>query len=326
MSKRSWIVALAVFSVGGMLIQPAGGAEYPTRPIELMIGMAPGGTLDILCRLIADMAPKYLKEPMIVVNKPGAGGSIAAADIISSRPDGYKLLFQDNFFMPVTVKTQKVPFKQTDLIPIANFAEYKNGLAVRGDSPWKTLKDLLDYGKKNPGTMKWGHQGRGVAPHIQTLLTFRKAGVDAIDIPYRGSGEVLTALLGGHVDAGCLPYGTIIDHIKGGRVRYLVLSSSRRFADLPDVPSALELGFKEVAMLSVFAGVYAHKDIPEDVKKILLDTFQKMANTPELKKGILEKVGNEPKFEGPETMTESMKRIEEIAVPVLKELGIYVER
>lgn len=262
---------------------------------------------------------------MVVVNKPGAGGSIAAADVISSKPDGYKLVTLTNFFFATTIKTQKAPFEQNDLIPIANFMQYKNGFVVKGDSPWKTFRDLLDYGKKNPGTLRWGHQGRGITTHMNGLLIFKKTDIHAIDVPYKGTAEVLTALLGGHVDLGTIPYGPIKDHLKRGTLKYLVFFSDRRYTDQPDVPCAVELGFADVGKLMTFGGLYAHKNTPEDIRRILLDVFTKTLMDPELKKGI-QNLGDEPRFEGPEFMKESIKKGEEVGIPIIKELGLYVEK
>jgi tripartite-type tricarboxylate transporter receptor subunit TctC len=314
---------LAMILAANFFIQVAVGKEYPTKPIEIVCPYTPGSSVDILARLIADLAPKYLNQPMIVTTKPGAGGSIAAADVISSKPDGYKVVILSNAFFAITIKTQKVPFEQDDLVPLANFIEYKNGMAVKGDSPWKTLNDLLDYAKKNPGKLRWAHSGRGITTHLGGLLIFRKAGVETIDLPFKGSPEQIAAVLGGHVDAYCGPYGTAKDHAKAGKVRFLVMLSEKRYNDPGDVPCALELGFPEAANLKTYFGLYTHKNTPENIRKTLIDAFKKIYEEPEFKKGI-EKLGEEPIFGGPEFLLEVIKKIEEVGVPVIKELGLYV--
>jgi tripartite-type tricarboxylate transporter receptor subunit TctC len=323
MSKKGFIFILAVLSAAGFFIQIPGASGFPTRQIEIVCPYTPGSSMDIMSRLIADIGPKYFKQPIVVVNKPGAGGSIAAADVIASKPDGHKLVTLTNFFFATTIKTQKVPFEQDDLIPIANFMEYKLGLLVRGDSPWKTFNDLLDYARKNPGKLKWAHTGRGITLHMNGLLIFRKAGVDTIDVPYKGSPEKLAALLGGHVDATTMVYGAVKDHVRAGKVRYLMFFSDRRYSEPSDVPSATELGFPEAAKLITFVGLYGHKGIPEETKKILVDTFRKISEDPEFKKGI-ERIGDEPRFEGPEFLKGAIRRGEEVGVPIIKELGLYV--
>ena len=324
MLRKILFVVLILLAFGWVMVQGSHGKDYPNKPIEILVPYTPGSSMDIMCRLVADIAPKYLGQPLVVINKPGAGGSIAAAEVITSKPDGYKLMETTNFFFAMTVHTQKIPFDPKTLTPLANFMEYKNGFIVRGDSPWKSLNDLLDYARKNPGKLRWSHTGRGISQHLYGVLIFRKAGVETIDVPYKGSPEMLSALLGGHLDACMIVYGAVKDHVNTGKVRYLVTISDRRYSDPPNVPCAVELGFPEVAKLPTFVGLYAHKDTPEEIKRILIETFRKTYEDPEFKKGI-ERLGEEPKFAGPEFMKEAIQNSEKIAIPILKEVGLFVE-
>jgi len=315
---------LAAFSVGSMAIQPALGKDFPTKSVEIVVPFASGSPQDIMSRLVAETAPKYLGQPIVVVNKPGAGGSIAAADVISSKPDGYKLYCGINNFFALTTKTQKIPFDASHLIPLVNFIEYKSGMCVSGSSPWKNLNDLLDYGRKNPGKLRWGHSGRGIKEHIVGSLIFRKAGVEAIDIPYPGGVPQKTAaLLGGHIDASAMTYGTVKDLVRAGKMRFLLVIRDQRYSDPSDVPSAAELGFPEVGRLLTCSGFFIHKDTPEEIKKTLFDVFKKIYDDPEFSKKFKE-LGDEPRFGGPEFLAETIRRSEELGVPMLKELGLYV--
>jgi tripartite-type tricarboxylate transporter receptor subunit TctC len=280
--------------------------------------------MDIPMRLLAETASKYLGQNMIVVNVVGAGGSVAAANLLSSPADGYKLIQLDQLFFATIVKTQKIPFNPNDIVPIANFMIIKMGMVVRTDSPWKTLEDLLNYGKKNPGKLRWGHVGRGTSLHLNGLLLFKKAGIETIEIPYKGAAETVPALLGGHLDAAPMTYLPVKDHIKTGKLRYLVTFSDRRYSDPPNVPSAVELGFPEVSKLQTLFGVYAHKNTPADVKKVLFDVLRKAFDDLDSKKEF-ENIGVEPFFAGPETIREAIKKSEEVGVPMLKELGLYVQ-
>ena len=307
MWKRASLLILSMLLAGSVSIQPVLGQEYPTKPVELLCPYIPGGGADIFARFIAEIASKYSAQPIIVVNKAGAGGSIAAAEVISSKPDGYKLVMLANLFFATTTKTQKIPFDPNNLIPIVNFYELKVGMLVKGDSPWKTLGDLLDYAKKNPGKLRWAHGGRGIGTHLNGLLVFRKAGVETIDVPYKGGPEIVAAVLGGHVDAISINHGGVIDHVKTGSLRYLVSYSDRRYSDLPSVPCAAELGFNEAAKLATLFGFYVHKDSPEKITKTLSDVFKKTCEDPELRK-MITKLGEEPKFGGPEFVRESIKK------------------
>ncbi len=323
MSKK--ITVLTILLAGSLLVQPAAGKEYPTKPIECYSAYTAGSSFDLMARLIADVASKYLGQPVLVINKPGAGGSVAAVDILNTAPDGYRFVMLSSNFFAMTVKTQKISFNPNLLIPVASLTEVKSGMFVRGDSPWKSLSDLLDYAKKNQGNLRWAHAGRGTILHFAPLLIFKKTGVESIEVPYKGSPEILSALLGGHVDAGSGPYGAQKDNVKSGKVRYLVFYSDRRYADPPNVPCAAELGFPEVGRFATLGGLYVHKDTPEKIIKILYDAFKKTSEDPDFKKGI-ENIGEEARFEGAEFNRETIKKAEEVGVPLLKSLGLYVER
>lgn len=321
MFKKIIVLILGMVSFGSVFIQPVQGAEYP-KEIEIYNAYTAGSPVDILCRLVADTAPKYMSQTFTVVNKPGAAGSLAAAEVISSKP-GSKLFLISQFFRAITVKTQKVPFDANYLVPLHTFMRYQNGMTVKGDSPWKTLNDMLDYARKNPNKLKWGHHGRGATTHLAGLMIFVKAGVKTIDVPYPGSPELLAAVLGGHVDISTLSLATTIDHVKAGKIRYLVSFGDSRFREFPDIPCALELGYPEAASMATDLGLYAHKDTPEELKQSLVNGFKKICGDPEFKEKV-RKLGEEVRCDEPKVMAESIKQAEEIGVPIIKELGLYI--
>jgi tripartite-type tricarboxylate transporter receptor subunit TctC len=323
MKKTAVVSILVMLALGSASDGAAASKEFPLKPIELVCIYTPGGTMDLWSRLVGEIAQKYLGQPVQVVSKPGATGSLGAAEVISSKPDGYKLVGLTNFFHATTVKTQKVPFDPDLLVPLATMLEFKHGLCVRGDSPWKTLSDLIEYARKNPGQLKWSHHGRGSTIHIIPLSMFKKAGVQTVDVPYKGGNEQFAALLGGHVDASSNVYSIPKDHVVAGKVRFLVFYSDRRFSDPADVPSAVELGYPEVEKLTTVVSIYTHKNTPENVKKILVDALKKTYDDPEYKKGV-EKLGEVPRWGGPEAAMASIKKAEEAGVPIIKELGLYI--
>jgi tripartite-type tricarboxylate transporter receptor subunit TctC len=323
MLKKLCLLSFSVFFVVFIATQIAFGADYPTKPIEILSPYAPGAAADSATRLAAEIASKYLGQRIVVVNRVGAGGSIAASEVITSKPDGYKLANLSNIFFATTSKTQNIPFDPKDLVPIANIVELRIGIFVRADSPYKTLGDLLNYAKKNPGKVTWAHGGRGLSTHINATLLFRKAGVETVDVPQKSGAELVTALLGGHVDAVLPGYGTVRDHIAAGKVRPLVFFSDHRYPDMPDVPSATELGFPESAKFRTLFGIYAHKDTPVKIRETLTEAFKKASENLDLKKGI-EKLGDDPRYGGPEFMNEAIRNAETLGVPIIKELGLYV--
>jgi tripartite-type tricarboxylate transporter receptor subunit TctC len=322
--RKTLVAVLLVFvCMAWSTVGQTYGKDFPAGPIEVVIPMTAGSTMDLLARLIANTAPKYLGQPLVVVNKPGAGGSVAAAYLISSKPDGYKLMVTTNFFFASTTKTQKVPFDPYDLTPIANFIEYRNGFVVKGDSPWKTFSDVVDFARKNPGKLRWAHTGRGISQHMYGLIIFRKANVETIDIPYKGTPEALSALLGGHVEGSVMVYGPVAEQVRSGAVRYLLAVSERRYSNMPNVPTVVEAGYPEAATLPTYVGLYAHKDTPEAIRKALTDAMRKTYQDPEFQKG-LEALGEQPRFEEPDSMKKAIKSAEVVALPILKEFGLYV--
>jgi tripartite-type tricarboxylate transporter receptor subunit TctC len=226
-----------------------------------------------------------------------------------------------SFYFGGTAKTQELPFDPNDLVPLVNLMEFRFGMMVGGDSPWATLNDLLDYARKNPGKLRWGHPGRAVSIYMSALLIFRKGGVVTSEVPYKGSPQVLASLLGGHIEAATGVYGTVKEQVQAGKIRYLTVYSDKRYSDLPDVPSVVELGFAEAAIPSLI-GFYVHKDTPEAVKQTLMNVFKRTYEDPEFKKGI-ERIGEEPKYGGPELMREAIRKSEEVSLPLLKEFGLY---
>ncbi len=322
--KRTLVLILVVFGFCLSLVHSSYAETYPARPIEILVGFNPGATFDLVARILADAMPKYLGQPVVVINKPGASGAVAASDVVSSPPNGYKLFWAANIFFGSTTKSQKVPFDPNILTPLANFLEFKGAMLIRGDSPWNSLDDVFAYARKNPRKLKWNHAGRGTSLHIGGLIMFRKAGVETLEVPgYKSSPELLAALLGGHVDVIMGSYGPAKDMIQSGKVKCLMTLSDRRYKDPANIACASELGYPEFGMLSTLAGLYVHRDTPKEVFKTLSEACKKTSENPEVAKAI-EKIGEEPRFGGPEFMKESIRKCEEASTPILKELGLYI--
>jgi tripartite-type tricarboxylate transporter receptor subunit TctC len=301
----------------------AQGEKFPTKPIEILVPYPPGSAVDFMSRLIGDVGPKYLQQPFVVVNKTGANGSIAAAEVISSKPDGYKILMTSNIFFATTVKTQKVPFNPEDLVPIACFFEYKEGILVRSDAPWKTVPELVEYARKNPNKLKVAHTGKGTAAHLPLMEIFK--GTEIIEIPTKGSAERIPALLGGHVDVAVLTYQPTKAHIRAGKMRLLAVFNDRRYPDLPDVPSLTDLGHAQAAKIKATNGLFVHKNVPDEIKTLLVETSKKIYEDPQFKKG-LSNFGEEVVFGGPDYMKKSIEDAKEVGIPFVKKLGLYVEQ
>jgi tripartite-type tricarboxylate transporter receptor subunit TctC len=319
--KKTLCILVITLTLSVLLSGPLGAQGYPAKPLEIVCGYTPGSSMDLISRVIADVASKHYGQPVVVLNKPGASGSVGAADVITSKPEGYKVLLMSQAFFVITLRTMKAPFSPDDLVPLANFVDLKLGLMVQANSPFKTFNDLLAYGKKNPSQLKWAHTGRGSTLAVSTMLIFKKENVTALDVPFKGTPEAFAALLGGHVDAGSLSYAAGVEHIRSGKLRMLMFFGDKRYKDQPDVPNAFELGYQD-SVLPTYVGLYAHKNTPENIKQALMNTFKKTYDDPDFKKGI-EKLSEQPLWGTPEFIRGVQRKQEEIAIPLLKEIGVY---
>ena len=325
MAKKGWVLVPTILMLTFACGVSSYGQSFPTKPIEIICMLPPGSSMDILARVSAEVGPKYLGQPIVVINKPGAGGALAAMDVVNSKPDGYKLTTLSNNSFMSTFHTQKLMFNPKQLVPMWSMIMFKTGMFIRGDAPWKSLQEVIDYARKNPDKVTWGHHGRGLSVQVAASLIFKRAGVRVIEVPHKGSAESMAALLGGHIDVLTTSYATVIPHVKAGTIRPIVTYEGQRYKDHPGVPTATELGYKDVENLSTYVGLYGHRDTPDPVKKITSEALKKTCEDPVFKTGI-EKVGEEHRCENPEFAMEAIRKGEEVVIPILKELGIYVEQ
>ncbi len=250
---------------------------YPSRPIRLICPWPAGGSTDVVMRAFAESAGKALGGSMIVENKPGAGGTLGAIELVNARPDGYTLsqLPLGIFRIPHMQKVQFDPMK--DLTYIACLTGYTFGIVVRSDSPIKSIKELVDYAKANPGKLTYGSTGTGTTPHLVVEQFSRRAGIKMQHIPFKGNADGMQAVLGGHVMAHSDATGWG-PHVDAGRCRLLATYGSKRTARWPNVPTLQELGYQTVSD-SPF-GVGGPKGMDPALVKRIHDAFQKSLQDP----------------------------------------------
>jgi tripartite-type tricarboxylate transporter receptor subunit TctC len=256
-------------------------AEYPERPITMILPTGPGGPLDLINRAIANGAQKQLGQPIILENRPGGGGTVGLSVVAAAKPDGYTLGGASSTPMIRAPLLQKVPFKPLgSFTPIIGFALPHSALVVKSDAPWKTFKEFLDYSKKNPGKVKYSTSGIGSAMHHAMEFVALKENLKWVHVPYQGTAPALASLLGGHVDA-CSSGADFLVHARAGSVRVLATNGERRLPGFPDVPTLKELGydFVDETVFSIVGpvGLSAH------VVAKLEDAFTKGTETAEFK-------------------------------------------
>lgn len=281
MKKSSWfLVALAAFCA---VISLPGAfraeAAYPERPITLLVGFAPGGSMDLSARALAKSAEKILGRPVLIENKPGGTGTVALAALLSQKHDGYTLCGTPSSVLIRVSQQQPVPFKPfASFRPLIGFAEPQLGIVVKNDAPWKTLKDLVADAAKHPGKIKYATTGVGSTTHAAVEEIAGKARLQMTHIPYKGSMEALTAVLGGHVEFAALT-SELVPSVKSGQTRLLAVISEKRSPKFPEVPTLKELGY-HFANDAVFAMV-APADIDAAVAKKLGEAFAAAAKDKE---------------------------------------------
>ena len=267
--------ALALPALSALGLAQAQG--FPVRPIKLIIAFPAGGPTDITMRSLADNASKILGQPVIVENKPGAGGSLPAQQLQGAAPDGYTVaqIPLGVFRLGYTTKINWDPIK--DITYILNVTGYAFGIVVPANSPFKNWADFVAYAKANPGKLTYGSTGTLTSPHLTTELVAQKAGIELQHVPYKGSADLMLAVLSGQLMAAADSTG-FAPQVEAGKLRVLNTWGDKRLDKFPDAPTLKELGY-DIVQNSPF-GIGAPKGTPPDVVKKLHDAFKKAMEEP----------------------------------------------
>lgn len=256
-------------------------ASYPNKPITLIVSASPGGTTDLAARMIAEPLGKALGQTIVVENKPGAAGSIAAQQLLKSKTDGYTLLLQYSGFQVITPSITQVNWDPVkDFAPVANVLSAPQVMVVKKDLPVGNLKEFIDYAKQNPGKLNYASSGNGSLQHVTTELLNQMAGIQTVHVPYGGTGPALTDLIGGVVDFTITTPPPLLPHIKAGAIKPLVTTSNNKLKSLPDLATAGEAGLPDLLVSSWFA-MYAPAGTPDEVVNKLSGEIEKIMATPE---------------------------------------------
>jgi tripartite-type tricarboxylate transporter receptor subunit TctC len=254
-------------------------AGFPERPITILVGFAPGGSMDLSARALARSAEKILGQPIIIENKPGGTGTVALAAMLSQNPDGYILCATPSSVLIRVSQMQQVPFKPLKSFrPLIGFTTPPLGIVVKNDASWKTIKDLVNDAKKNPGKIKFATTGVGSTTQAAVDEIAAAEKLQMIHVPYKGSMEALTSLLGGHVDFASLT-SELVPSVKSGQTRLLAVMSEKRSPKFPAVPTLKESGYDFVND-AVFA-VVGPANLPPEVAKKLETAFAQATKSKE---------------------------------------------
>jgi tripartite-type tricarboxylate transporter receptor subunit TctC len=313
--------------VGSFLLLPlmAGAQEkYPTKAIELVVPFAAGGSTDVLARLVAKYAPKYFDKPLVVVNKPGGGGITGTEGVVRSKPDGYSLFVgYGSGHDLVTPHFQKMPYDTfNDLISVCRLSIHSIVMIIRGDAPYKTMKELVEWGKKKDQvTASVSTKAGSVDITFQAIG--KATGLKMVTVPFRGGAESVTAIVGGQTDCGGNHPSEVISHIKAKRLIPIAVALENRDPAIPDVPTFKELGYNVVAVGSV-KGVAAPKGTPPEVVRYLAERFKKVCDDPEFIKSMKD-IGQPVMYQGPQEFAKFLKDGFAQYGQMIKEFNIKLE-
>lgn len=257
---RLFLMALALAS-GTAIAQ----SDFPAKPVQLIVPFPPGGAVDQAGRAIVQGLTKVWKQPVVILNRGGAGGGIGMAAGANANPDGYTLLAAHPAILSIPEAERqfgrKPPFERSSFTPLALLVADPLVVMVKADSPWKTYKDFVADARQRPDTISYGSSGAYSAVHLPYEMLAHAAGLKLRHVPYSGGGPALTALLGGHVHTTAGAPAVLAPHVKAGTLRAIVNTGSKRHPLLPDVPTAMELGYK-TAEFYLWVGLFAPAKVP----------------------------------------------------------------
>lgn len=276
MGKKFFLIIGLICAFAGQTSILYAQTDYPSKPINFLVGYPPGGLSDLTARAVAAAAEKVLKQPIVVLNKPGASASLAMALLAKAKPDGYTI-----GMIPVTAAVimphvQKVEYDTLkDFQPIVNLFNYAAALVVKSESPWKNFKEFVDYARQNPGAVKYGTYGAYGTTTIVMEALSKDLGVRWDTVPFKSDADAIVGLLGGHITAAASA-AMYMPQVRAEKLRALALMSRQRLAEFPDVSTFKDMGFDYVA--EGLVGIGAPAGLPEPILKKLEEAFSQAVN------------------------------------------------
>src|SRR5215218_10416092 len=296
--KRRMVLAASFAAIIGAM-PAARAAEFPTKPITLILGFAPGGPSDVMARILTKKMEELLKQPVVIENRAGAGGGIAANAVARAAPDGYTILLATGSSLAINVSLYKNlgydPEK--DFEPISLIGTQTNVLYTHPSVPAKSLTELIAHAKANPGKLSFGSGGNGTPAHLAGELLKIEAKIDMTHVPFRGTGPALQNVIAGHVPMAFNPPPPLLPHIESGAIRAIAITTLKRTAALPDVPTIAEQGFPGFEATTWHALV-APAGTPKEVIATLHGAIAATLNDADARKALtdlgVDVVGNTP--------------------------------
>jgi len=303
---------LTTLALGAAVALPAGEAAaqagWPSRPIRFVVPLPPGGSPDYLSRLLAERLQPALGQPLVVENKPGAGGNIAREFVARQPADGYTILMSESSHVMAAGIGARLPYDPIkDFHPISLVATIPFGLTVNAGMPVHSLKEFIAYAKASPRPLTYGTAGIGAPHHFAVELLRSMTGINVVHVPYKGSAGIIPALLSGEIDFTIAAVNSLLPHFKSGKLRPIAMAGSSRTAILPDVPTIAEAGPLPSYAVDVWLGVMAPAGTPRSIIDRLNGEINRVVRDPQIVKERLNTVGLEAVGTTPEQLLEVMQ-------------------
>jgi tripartite-type tricarboxylate transporter receptor subunit TctC len=325
MEKKSsfFLLIIGIVFIGCASAALGAEKEFPTKPIEFICPWEAGSGLYMAMRVLSGAASEILGRPVLVIAKPGAGGSIGAEYVAKAKPDGYTLLMFNSGTNGVTLAVRKVRYKNADFEIYCQSFNQHMVMVTHSGAPWNSLEELVAYAKKHPGDLKYGTSGIGTSSQLAMELFNVSAGIKIDHLPFLGGPQIYAALVAGHVPISIYYYATIKGLIDGGKLKVLAQANEKRNEDLPNIPTFIEKGYPDVVFYAWY-GVAGPKGIPKEISSKLKDVFSKVSQDKSVIE-TLKKLGWNPYYRAGEEFTkfveEEVKKYEKI----VREANIRIE-
>ena len=315
---KKLLLLLLVFVVFGLFFsQNIFAFDYPTRPIYVIVAYSAGGGTDVGARILAKVAEKYIPQPLVIINKPGAGGEIGWTELANAKPDGYTIGMVNPPTILLLPYQRKVGYKNSDFKYIINIVEDPGTLCVSTDSPYKNIDDFIKAAEENPGILTIANAGVGTDAYMSIIVFEKEAKISVISVPFKGGGPARTAVLGGHVDANIMKVGEAKRDVESKQIRVLAVMAEERSPEFPNVPTFREKGY-DVIMASC-RGIAAPKGVDDYVVKYLHDKLKNTMEDPEFI-ALMEKTGIPLKYLGSEEYVNYCVKLENVYGPLWSEM------
>lgn len=319
------VIAAMMFVVAGLPAASMAADPYPSKPITAVVPMAAGGSSDLLARAIEKFWPKYSKQPLVVVNKPGGGGVVGTEGVVRSKPDGYTLYLGYGSGHDVVMPSlQKMPYDPLkDLVPVSRVSIHSVVIVTGAKSQFNSIKDIIAWSKKEGKPVTTAVSVKAGAVDLALTAFGKASGVNIVTVPFSGGAEATTALAGGHLMIGGGHPSEIIPHIKAGRFKALAVALPQRDPTLPDVPTLRELGI-DVATWGSIKGVAAPAGTPKEVVRYIDGTIKKICNDPEFLK-LMASINQPVMYLGSDDFGKFMKQATADYAKLIKQLNISID-